>query len=209
MAVIWLLIVRYKVLFGRLTKLTSAALLGLGVMASAASAATIFDFTGSRTNLGLTQSYTVDGITVDVTTVGGDIHRNRNGLGVTTNPDRNRIGSNGSVNESLTFTFSQKVNLLSSVVFEHRDSFEMFEILDGDSNVLAIQRIMGAGGSSAVTLPGLNFEGDTFTFRHLSGSGIRIDQLTVLAAVPLPASMPLALLAVGGLVVLGRRRKTA
>ncbi|MEP1198383.1 VPLPA-CTERM sorting domain-containing protein [Tateyamaria sp.] len=176
-------------------------------MAGAASAATVFDLTGPGEILGATESYSINGTMLDVTSVGGEIHRNRNGLGVTTNPDRNRLGSNNSTMESLTFTFSRSLTLLGSIVFEHRGGMEMFEILDGDSNVLAVRRIMGDGNnSSTVELDDLDLVGNTFTFRHLSGSGIRINQLTV-TSVPLPAAMPMALLAFGGLFVLGRRRK--
>ncbi|MEP1352965.1 MAG: VPLPA-CTERM sorting domain-containing protein [Tateyamaria sp.] len=214
MAATGLLIVRYKVLIGRLTKLTTAAVLSVGLMASAASAATILNLTGSRANLGALETYSVDDITVEVTSVGGNIHRNGNGLGVTGNPDRNRLGSNGTAFETLTFSFSQSVKLLSSLVFEHSSDVEIFEILDGDSNFLAQFRIMGGRGGNdnrssvvAVEMDDLDLVGDTFTFRHTSGSGIRINQLTVLATVPLPAAMPMALLAFGGLFVLGRRRK--
>ncbi|MEO9575303.1 MAG: VPLPA-CTERM sorting domain-containing protein [Tateyamaria sp.] len=209
MAATTLLIVRYEVLIGRILKLTSAAVLSVGLTASASSAATIIDFTGFRADLGSTESYFVEGTGVDVTSTGGNIHRNSNGLGVTSNPDRNRLGSNDGNSESLTFSFSRTLTLLGSIVFEHRGGVEWFEILDGDSNVLSSQRIMGDGTSSSlVDVSDLNLEGDTFTFRHLSGSGIRINQLTV-TSVPLPAAMPMALLAFGGLLVMGRRRKKA
>ena len=195
-------------LFGRIAKLTAAAALGFGLLAGAASAATVINLTGSRANLGASETYSVDDLTLEVTSFGGNIHRNGNGLGVSSNPDRNRLGSNRNTNESLTFSFSQSVTLLGGIVFEHRNGFEMFEILDGDGNILAVQRIMGDGGSTAVTLDPLNLEGDTFTFRHLSGSGIRINQLTV-TAVPLPAALPMALVAFGGLMLVGRRRRKA
>ena len=188
MAATGLLIVRFKVILERLTKLITAAALSAGLMATAASAATIFNFTGSRSNLGTSQSYSVDGIGLDVTSTGGNIHRNGSGLGVTGNPDGNRLGSNNSTSESLTFSFSRSLTLLGGIVFEHRGGVEMFEILDGDSNVIAMRRVSGPGGSSTVTVDDLDLEGGTFTFRHVSGSGIRINEFSVLVPVPLPAA---------------------
>ncbi|WP_159089215.1 VPLPA-CTERM sorting domain-containing protein [Tateyamaria sp. Alg231-49] len=208
MAATRLLIVRYKVLIERLTKQTTAAVLSVGLMASAASAATTLNLTGSRANLGATETYSVDDITVEVTSVGGNIHRNGNGLGVTGNPDRNRLGSNGTAFETLTFSFSKSVTLLSSLIFEHRRGIETFSIsVDGSDDLSYFRTMAPERSNTIVSFSDMNLEGSTFTFTHLDGSGIRINELTVLVPVPLPAAMPMALLAFGGLFVLGRRRK--
>ena len=210
MAAKGLLIVRYNVLIGKLTKLTSAAVLSVGLMASAASAATILNLTGSRANLGNTETYSVDDITIDVTSVGGNIHRNSRGLGVTGRPNGNRLSSNDDTNESLTFTFSRSVSLLGSLIFEHRRGYETFSISVDGSNDLEYFRTMAPERSNTiVSFSELNLEGTTFTFTHHDGSGIRINELTVLVPVPLPAAMPMALLAFGGLFMIGRRRKKA
>ncbi|MEO0381162.1 MAG: VPLPA-CTERM sorting domain-containing protein [Pseudomonadota bacterium] len=195
-------------LLGKITKLTSAAVVGLGLMCGAASAATVIDLTGSGGNLGPSERYVEDGITLTVTSFGGTIHQNGNGLGVRRGVDRNRLGSNGTTNESLTFSFSQPIGLLGSVVFEHRGGTERFDILDATSTILGSFAISGPGGSSLVTLSDLDLLGSEFTFRHTSGSGIRINELT-LTAVPLPAALPMLLGAFGGLVLLGRRRPAA
>ncbi|MEM6373872.1 MAG: VPLPA-CTERM sorting domain-containing protein [Pseudomonadota bacterium] len=198
-------------MFTGILKLTSAAALGLGLMCSAASAVTVFDFTGSNTNLGPDETYVEDGITLDVTSFGGNVFRTNSGIGVSGAPDGSRMGtglSNGTViNESLTFAFSPAVTLLSSIVFEHRDGVENFDILDADGLVLGSFALdNGRNNSSRQTISNLNFVGSEFTIRHTSGSGIRISELTV-AAVPLPAGLPLALVRFGGLALVARRRK--
>ena len=194
---------------GNLSRLAAALVLGLGIMGGAAHAATVnFDFSGTGGGLGPIERFVSGGVSLEVTSVGGAIRQNLNGLGVAGTPADGRIGSDGTTNESLTFTFAPEVTLLSSVVLEHRDGIERFEILDGLGDVLETFEISGRG-TSLVSLDGLDLFGEVFTFRHLEGSGIRIRELTVTPGiVPLSAAMPMLLIGLGSLgVVANRRRK--
>ncbi|WP_159089270.1 VPLPA-CTERM sorting domain-containing protein [Tateyamaria sp. Alg231-49] len=205
-------------MFKRSIKATFCAVLAVGAMSSGAIAATVFDFTGALANLGSTEVFALDGITLDVSSNGGDIHRNSHGIGIT-GDGSNRIESSSQV---LTFEFSAIVNLSAGVFFEHGDGSEGFDIRDGDSNILGSYSASGdgSGGHSLVTFSNLNLFGDKFTINHTSGSGIRVNQITVsaipaqlsatsLSAVPLPASLPMALMAFAGLGLFSRRRNVA
>jgi hypothetical protein len=115
--------------------LVDACVLGTSVNATPVA----FDFTvGTTGALTSSEAFSESGINLTVTSTNGDIHRNgTNGLGVTGGPDRNRMGTGGGVRESLTFTFSENVNLKSIVVMEHRGGNERFRILDGSNSVLS------------------------------------------------------------------------
>lgn len=193
---------------GRLAAAAVVAVVGFAAPSASALDVT-FDFTGNGGGLGPDETFSQLGFDVAVESTGGNIHQNINGLGVSGGPDSNRLGSNASTSETLSFQFTPRATLLSGIFLEHQGGSESFDLLNESGSILQSFTINGAGSSSSfVTLANLNFLADSFTFRHTSGSGIRISALTV-AAVPIPATGVLLLTALASAGFAVRRRKTA
>lgn len=147
-----------------------------------------------------------DGIDLTVSTIGSTIHQNRSGLGVAGGAGNNRLSGT----EALTFSFSSVVELVGSLVYERRGGTDILSITGGGVTETFTLGQPGGDSTEVLNLSGLGLVGNSFTFQRTGGtggtSGVRISQLTV-AAVPLPATLPLLAFGVGGLVLAARRRK--
>lgn len=196
-------------------RLVLALVATCGIMTgSASTAATVgFDFSGSGGNTGSNTSvFTESGVSVSVVSTGGNINIGSKGLGVQGNPDSGRMG----VGESLTFSFSPMVSLLSAVAFERGNGSDTVAISDASGTVLNTFIVSSVPGSLFTQdLSGFNLTGDTFTFSVIAASGslpgLRIRSLEVdpeLTPVPLPATSLLLFAGIGGLAMF-RRHKTS
>lgn len=184
-----------------------AALAVTLTLAAGSAGATTFAFGGARADLGINDLPlpSMDGIDLTVRSSGGNIHRNNAGFGVVGNPGGNRMSGA----ETLTFEFSPDVNIIESIIFERLDGTDDIEIRDGSNGLLASFTVgNGNANGSLVTVSLSNVAGSSFTFRRTGGTGtegVRIRSLTV-AAIPLPATLPLLAFAFGGLAFAARRR---
>ena len=168
------------------------------VISNAAAASRLtFDLTRSTDGNEYSPSFTftetegTSSVVLTVSSPNGEVSKNQFGLGVRDGADKQRIGSDGSLNEVLDLVFSPAVTLLDAIVLEHAGDTESFQIIEEDGtfhNYTISDGDPTQGGSSLVTLAGLNFTGSKFSFRHTDGSGIRINQVAV-SPVPLPAAV--------------------
>lgn len=166
----------------------SFVMLGAG---SASAAMITFNFGGSGGNLGPNETFTKNGLSVVVTSTGGNVHQDGNGLGVTGNPAGSRVG----VGEELEFNFSPTaVSLLSSAVFERGNGAGRFDVyVDG---VFGEMVTWGAGGGDSTfthTFASV-LTGTHFDFKAVADD-FRVKKLTVDSG---PSGVPTAGVPDGG-----------
>ncbi len=210
------------------TLLAAAALTIASV--GAAQASTVTFNMSDVTEGSAADSVSSGGIDMSVTAAGGEglLTLFSNGaLGVGdgklgSNPDGS--GTDGgdlmSVGETLTFVFNPIVELVQSVIFESRtgtDTVQIKNLADGSTAVFDIVDLNGNGNPKLFAFDltslgqGFNNIGSSFEFTVLSASGsnpgVAIQSITV-AAVPVPASLPMVLAGLGAFGLM-RRRKAA
>lgn len=190
-----------------------AVLASFGLAWPAAAVTVTFEFGGDGGDLGPDETFTQDGFSLFVESDGGNVHQGVDGLGVTGGFNGNLLARNASsvdpMFETLSFTFTPEVVLLSGIFFEHQGATERFEILNQDGALIRGVAINGGGSNSTfVPVLGLDLRAETFTVRHIAGSGIRVSSLSV-STVPVPATGLLLLSALVGAGVMFRRQKAA
>ncbi|SHG64286.1 VPLPA-CTERM protein sorting domain-containing protein [Cognatiyoonia sediminum] len=175
--------------------------------ATSASAITVlYDFEQNLSDNQTSVDYIENGVTLTVSSTGGQVHRAGNGIGVRGNPEGARIG----LGEQLTFTFDgYRIDSFTATIWERGSEDEQF-IFGSDGLLTAF------GGTNGVSL-------QTFTASLLNGAssftiqgvvpngpgnrGIKISNIQVeLSEIPLPASSGLLLAAIMGLGFYKRRK---
>lgn len=155
---------------------------------------------------------TSGGLTVTVTPNSNSVVINHDGLGVGTGVNQGMAGS-----ETLTFSFSQPVTLLSLSLTEIGAPIDSAEIASGSltastGNFNAGPGIDGGNGVNSTRLI-TSFIGDDIAFVSMFTIGVETGNFTVagfeVAPVPLPAGIALMLTVMGGLGLAARRRSTA
>ncbi len=196
----------------RLIALSAAAVMASG----GAHAATVFTLNGA--NFG-DFTETVDDITLDISSGDeGSLHFNGSGVGVNSGANdqsENRLGGD---NEAIVFVFDPAVTILQSVAFETGGGVDTVSIFDGNDNFITSFDVANnnANNNGYVTVDLTDVTGSVFKFVSTANprapgkpdGGIRITSLTV-EAVPVPAALPLMAAGIGGLSLMGRRRKRA
>ena len=175
----------------------TAAVAAVGNSQSSPDEATIFDTTLENTeDPDLEAPFTTDGIAFNIETGRALIVQENNG-----EPDDDGQGG------SISFTFSQAVSFLG---FDFLDD-ESVTVTDNNNNSAVVGTGSGSSFDNFLTASGLLGWTDvtslTFDFGGNSGA---IDNLEFeIAAVPVPASLPLMLAGLAGFGFASRRRKKA
>lgn len=177
------------------------------LFATSASAVTVlFDFEQNLSDNQTSVDYVKNGVTLTISSTGGQVHRAGNGIGVRGNPEGARIG----LGEQLTFSFAgYRIDSFMATVWERGSEDERFifgpdgqQIILGGTNGTTLQTFTSnlAGGASSFTIQGVEPNGP-------GNRGIKIANIQVgLSQVPLPASGFLLLISLLGLGVYKKRR---
>ena len=107
---------------------------------------------------------------------------------------------------SLVFDFGQGTAVMTGTSYAERDGLDVYGVLDFDGPVTVA---LGNAQALVITLKNVFFNRGTGVFAPGKANGTVVAATFELATVPLPASLPLGLGALGLLGLIARRRKAA